>query len=205
MITKTLENNMVNVSGVVKGVPVFDHEVFGEYFFRLELDCCRASGTEDSVPVIISERLANIEELRPGALLTVNGQFRSYNKHEGGRNRLILFVFAQEAELGGNEDYCENDIKLEGYICKAPNHRITPLGRKITDVLLAVNRPYGKSDYIPCIVWGRNARYAGSLDVGSMIKVSGRIQSRKYIKKTDQGEEERVAHEVSVNSIEICL
>lgn len=205
MITKTLENNMANVSGAVKGAPEFDHEIFGERFFRLELDCCRASGTEDSVPVIISERLVNIEELRPGDFLNVNGQFRSYNKHEGGRSRLVLFVFAQEAELGGHEDYCENEIKLEGYICKAPNHRTTPLGREITDVLLAVNRPYGKSDYIPCIVWGRNARYASSFDVGSMIKAHGRIQSRKYIKKTDQGEEERVAYEVSVNNIELCL
>lgn len=205
MMTKMLENNIAKVSGEIKETPVFDHEMFGERFFRGELKCRRASGAEDIIPVIVSERLMDIDNLQPGYFLNVEGQFRSYNKQEGGKNKLILFVFAQQAGYGEAEDFCENEIELDGFLCKAPVHRKTPLGREITDLLLAVNRPYGKSDYIPCIVWGRNAQYASTLDVGSRVKISGRVQSRKYIKKTDEGEEERQAYEVSANRIELCL
>lgn len=205
MIIKMIENNIAKVSGEIKEMPVFDHELFGERFFKIELKCRRASGAEDIIPVMVSERLIDVDNLQPEDFLTVDGQFRSYNKHEDGRSRLILFVFAQEAKMGGNEEYCENEIELDGFICKAPNHRKTPLGREITDLLLAVNRPYGKSDYIPCIVWGRNAQYTSFLDVGSNVKVSGRIQSRKYIKRTEKGAEKRVAYEVSANRIELCV
>ena len=160
---------------------------------------------EDRIPLMVSERLVDVKESYRGKIVEVHGQFRSYNKHEESRNRLILSVFVREFAFVGEEGTLTkpNSIYLDGYICKPPVYRKTPLGREIADLLLAVNRPYGKSDYIPCICWGRNARYASAFEVGGHVLIWGRIQSREYIKRTGENEtEKRVAYEVSVSKLE---
>ena len=154
---------------------------------------------------MVSERLVDVKESYRGKIVEVHGQFRSYNKHEEGRNRLILSVFVREFAFVGEEGTLTkpNSIYLDGYICKPPVYRMTPLGREIADLLMAVNRPYGKSDYLPCICWGRNARYASAFEVGEHVQIIGRIQSRTYIKKlSDTLTEERTAYEVSVSKLE---
>ena len=165
------------------------------------------SDAYDIIPVMISERIIDVKEDYQGCRLEVKGQFRSYNKHEDEKNRLILSLFAREVrQMEEDEEYVKpNQIFLDGFICKKPIYRMTPLGREIADLLLAVNRAYGKSDYIPCICWGRNARFAGNLEVGSHIQLWGRIQSRQYQKKVGEDEvENRVAYEISVSKLE-CI
>ena len=165
----------------------------------------RLSNSEDQIPLMISERLLDVTQDYTGEYIMVNGQFRSYNRHEEQKNRLILSVFVREVEFISEEpDGAKtNSVLLDGYICKQPIYRKTPLGREIADLLLAVNRPYGKSDYIPCICWGRNARFADKFEVGSHIQIWGRIQSREYQKKIAEDQyEKRVAYEVSVSKLE---
>lgn len=167
----------------------------------------RLSNSMDRIPLMISERLIDVSRDYTGEFIMASGQFRSYNRHEEHKNRLVLSLFVREVafieeELDGAKT---NQIFLDGYICKLPVYRKTPLGREIADLLLAVNRPYGKSDYIPCICWGRNARFAASFEVGEHVQVIGRIQSREYIKKLSETEaEKRTAYEVSVSKLE-CL
>ena len=159
----------------------------------------------DIIPLMVSERLVDVTQNLTGRLVEVIGQFRSYNRHEGNRNKLILSIFVREWQLVDENPMSgkTNQIFLDGYICKAPVYRKTPLGREISDLLLAVNRPYGKSDYIPCIAWGRNARFASSFEVGGRIQIWGRVQSREYVKKIDEDETEKhIAYEVSVNKLE---
>ena len=166
----------------------------------------RLSGQEDILPLMVSERLLDVRRDYSGGTMEAIGQFRSYNRHEGIRNRLELSVFVREVRFMEEfTDYTKtNRISLDGYICKPPVYRRTPLGREIADILLAVNRPYGKSDYIPCIAWGRNARFAGGLEVGSHLQICGRVQSREYTKKVDEESvEKRVAYEVSVSKIDL--
>ena len=154
---------------------------------------------------MISERLVDVTQDYVGEYIEIHGQFRSYNRHEEQKNRLVLSVFVRELEFMDEEveNSKTNQIFLDGYICKAPVYRKTPLGREIADVLLAVNRPYGKSDYIPCICWGRNARYASAFEVGGHVLIWGRIQSREYMKRIGENEtEKRVAYEVSVSKLE---
>lgn len=204
--TKVLENNVVNLIGEIVSEKRYSHEVYGEKFYIYDLSIARLSGENDLIPLTISERLMNLDELNIGTKVTVEGQFRSYNKHEENKNRLILSVFVRSIDVLTEEDGNKNDnsIKLDGFICKKPNYRKTPLGREITDLLIAVNRPYGKSDYIPCIVWGRNARYTSDLEVSTHVTIYGRIQSRTYKKKISETEtEDRVAYEVSVSKIDI--
>lgn len=173
----------------------------------LEISVSRLSDSYDVIPVMVSERLINVEEPIEGRFLVVNGQFRSYNRHEENKNRLLLSVFAREVflydEAPDESEIKPNYIYLDGFVCKPPIYRKTPLGREIADLLLAVNRPYGKSDYIPCICWGRNARFAESFAVGGHIQLWGRIQSREYQKKLSETEfEKRIAYEVSVSKLE---
>lgn len=210
--TKIIENNQVTISGEIVSDFEFSHEVFGEKFYILELSVPRLSGTYDIIPLMVSERLIDITEDYKGYFMTATGQFRSYNRHEETKNRLVLSVFVCELTMTVSESLNEdeyavnnpNQIFLDGFICKQPIYRETPLGREIADVLLAVNRPYGKSDYIPCICWGRNARYAESFDVGEHVQIWGRIQSREYQKKISEGEtEKRVAYEVSISKMNI--
>ncbi|BCN29811.1 single-stranded DNA-binding protein [Anaeromicropila herbilytica] len=205
MTDKVFDNNQVSIAGEVVGDFIFSHDVFGEGFYILEVSVNRLSNSYDIIPLMVSERLMDIKKDYKGKNIEVTGQFRSYNRHEDNKNRLVLSVFVREVTVC-DEDYESskpNYIFLDGYICKQPIYRKTPLGREIADILLAVNRPYGKSDYIPCICWGRNARFAESFTVGGHIQVWGRIQSREYQKKvTDADFEKRVAYEVSVSKLE---
>ena len=185
---------------------VFSHEIFGEGFYMVDVNVPRLSESSDIIPLMVSERLLNVEDDYKGLNIMVQGQFRSYNRHEERKNRLVLSVFAREIEFVDEtpESSKTNQIYLDGYICKEPIYRKTPLGREIADLLLAVNRPYGKSDYIPCICWGRNARFASNFEVGSRCAIWGRIQSREYMKKLSEDQlERRVAYEVSVSKLEM--
>lgn len=205
MADKLFENNQVTIIGEVVSEFEFSHEVYGEGFYLVDVSVSRLSDSVDYIPLMVSERLIDVTQSYIGETIMVSGQFRSYNRHEEKKNRLILSVFVRELEFVDEieDDVKSNQIFLDGYICKEPIYRKTPLGREIADLLVAVNRSYGKSDYIPCICWGRNARYASSFEVGSHVEVYGRIQSREYIKKIAEDQtEKRVAYEVSVNKIE---
>lgn len=205
MADKLFENNQVTMIGEIVSEFEFSHEVYGEGFYLVDISVSRLSDSVDYIPLMVSERLVDVTQSYIGETISVSGQFRSYNRHEEKKNRLILSVFVRELEFVDEieDDIKSNQIYLDGYICKEPIYRKTPLGREIADLLVAVNRSYGKSDYIPCICWGRNARYASSFKVGSHVEVYGRIQSREYIKKIGEEQtEKRVAYEVSVNKIE---
>lgn len=205
MTDKLFENNQVTMMGEIVSAFQFSHEVFGEGFYMVELAVSRLSNYSDYIPLMVSERLIDTEQDYTGQFIRISGQFRSYNRHEEKKNRLVLSVFVRELEFLDEIDENEktNQIFLDGYICKPPVYRKTPLGREIADLLMAVNRPYGKSDYIPCICWGRNARYASAFEVGGHVLIWGRIQSREYIKRTGENEtEKRVAYEVSVSKLE---
>ncbi len=206
MTDKVIENNQVTVMGEIVSNFSFSHEIFGEGFYLVDMAVKRLSESYDVIPLMVSERLIDVNGDYKGMYVCVNGQFRSYNRHEERKNRLVLSVFAREIDFIEEleESAKTNQIYLDGYICKEPIYRKTPLGREIADVLLAVNRPYGKSDYIPCICWGRNARYANGFKVGERCAVWGRIQSREYMKKLSESEvEKRVAFEVSVSKLEL--
>ena len=216
MDTNYLENNYLTLVGKVTGEKKFSHEIYGESFYVFNLEIPRLSGNSDIIPITVSERLLKEETLQEGKKLLIKGQFRSYNSYENEKNRLILTVFAKDiVELEENEveeeeneivkkETITNEVVLVGYICKKPIYRQTPFGREISDLLLAVNRAYNKSDYIPCIAWGRTARFCQNLEVGSQVKVVGRVQSRTYEKKHEDGSvETRIEYEVSVGSLEV--
>lgn len=207
MSDKIIENNQVTIMGQVASEFEFSHEVFGEGFYIVEVLVKRLSNSCDRIPLMVSERLIDVTQDYTGEYIMASGQFRSYNRHEEQKNRLVLSVFVREISFMEEEPDGSktNSILLDGYICKEPIYRKTPLGREIADLLLAVNRPYGKSDYIPCICWGRNARYASGFEVGEHVQVLGRIQSREYVKKLSETKtEKRVAYEVSVSKLE-CM
>lgn len=206
MTDKVIENNQVTIMGEIVSGFSYSHEIFGEGFYMVDVKVQRLSDSFDVIPMMVSERLIDVSADYRGYFVEVNGQFRSYNRHEERKNRLVLSVFAREIVFVEEieESAKTNQIFLDGYICKVPIYRKTPLGREIADLLLAVNRPYGKSDYIPCICWGRNARFASGFEVGERCSVWGRIQSREYMKKIDEDQvEKRVAYEVSVSKLEI--
>ncbi|MCJ7856195.1 single-stranded DNA-binding protein [Lachnospiraceae bacterium NSJ-143] len=194
------ENNKIEIAGHIVSECAFSHKIYGEGFYNFDLAVKRLSGSEDIIPITVSERLFDSNDIVIGRNVKIDGQVRSYNSSQGTRSRLVISVFAREIFYESGEN--ENLIELNGFICRKPVYRTTPMGREIADILIAVNRAYNKSDYIPCIVWGRNARYAGKLEVGDNIRISGRIQSRKYQKKTETGTEERTAYEISVSKIE---
>ena len=206
MIDKLSETNTVTIVGEVHSPLEFSHEMFGEGFYRFEMKVPRLSEHTDILPITVSERLLVELNMNLGNVIKVEGQLRSYNKYVDGNNRLVLTIFARDmaACVSQEEIKNPNQIFLDGYICKKPVYRTTPFGREITDMLVAVNRPYNKSDYIPCIAWGRNARFSEKLKVGDHIKVWGRVQSREYQKKLS---EERIvaktAFEVSISKMEI--
>ena len=226
MDTNYLENNYLTLVGKVTSEKQFSHEIYGERFYSFDLLIPRLSGTSDVIPVTASERLFTDEMMVMGTKLLIKGQFRSYNSYENEKNKLILTVFAkdieklddveenQEAESEENEgteqkefarkDTITNEVVLVGYICKKPIYRQTPFGREIADILLAVNRAYNKSDYIPSIAWGRNARFCQNIEVGTEVKIVGRVQSRNYEKKLEDGSViKKVAYEVSIGSLEV--
>ena len=202
--SKTAENNLVSLSGIISEECVFSHEVYGEGFYIFKMEVMRLSDNEDILPITVSDRLLDVTSLKKGMNVCVKGQLRSYNHYSSKKNKLILTTFAREIIMEPDPGQNPNEIFLNGFVCKAPVYRTTPFGREISDLLIAVNRNYGKSDYIPCIAWGRNAKFAGSLDVGSNVELWGRIQSRVYQKRIDEEmTEERTAYEVSLSKIEL--
>ena len=203
-----LENNTVEIGGRLASEIELSHEVFDEKFYKFYIETNRLSDFSDKLPIIISERVTNLNELNEGDILHISGQFRSYNEPtETGKSRLVLSIFTKKIEKIEDESILTlNDATFVGYICKAPIYRKTPLGREIADLLVAVNRTYKKSDYIPCILWGRNAKYCENLEIGTMVKLNGRIQSRKYEKKQADGSiKEKIAYELSVSKFSIIL
>ncbi len=210
MNTNYLENNHLVLVGKVTSDKKFSHEIYGESFYIFDLEVPRLSGNSDIIPITISERLILEKELEIGDKVAIEGQFRSYNSYENEKNRLILTVFAKDIKYLSQEDEedskekVSNEVTLIGYICKKPIYRQTPFGREISDILLAVNRAYNKSDYIPAIAWGRNARFCQNIEVGTKVKITGRVQSRNYEKKFEDGTTQtRTAYEVSISSLEI--
>ena len=212
MDTNYSDNNHLVLVGKVTNEKRFSHETYGEKFYIFDMEVPRLSNTTDIIPVTASERIINDELLTIGNKLVIKGQFRSYNSYENERNKLILTVFAKdvltEEDLSEEEleeiNRTSNEVTLIGYICKPPIYRQTPFGREIADVLLAVNRAYNKSDYIPSIAWGRNARFCKNLPTGTEVKIVGRVQSRNYEKKYEDGTiENRVAYEVSIASLQV--
>ena len=215
MDTNYLENNYLTLVGKVTGEKKFSHEIYGEKFYTFNLSIPRLSGNADLIPITVSERIITDEMLSEGRKLLIKGQFRSYNSYQNEKNKLILTVFAkdiqeleeipeqEESEIVKKEE-TTNEVVLIGFVCKKPIYRQTPFGREIADLLLAVNRAYNKSDYIPTIAWGRNARFCQNIEVGTQVKIIGRVQSRQYEKKHEDGTvETKTAYEVSVCSLEV--
>lgn len=203
---QTTNNNQVTICGKIISTFKFSHQFYGLKFYMIYVQSERLSGAVDIIPVMVSEKLLDINEDIREMSVIVTGPFRSYNEHEGQKSKLVLSVYAREITfIDDSAEYDEsNQIFLDGYICQSPIYRTTPLGRQITDILIAVNRPYGKADYIPCICWGKDAMYASCLGVGNHIQIWGRIQSRNYLKVSPDGEsEEKTAYEVSAKKIEI--
>lgn len=197
------ENNLITLVGKIASDYKFSHEMYGESFYTFDLETSRLSDTLDILPITISERLIDTEFLT-GSIVEINGQIRSYNNIVDKKNHLILTVFAKEISLFDNSNKNPNQVLLNGFLCKVPVYRTTPFGREISDILLAVNRSYNKSDYIPCIAWGRNAKFTSNLKVGDNIKLSGRMQSRKYQKKLENGDLiEKIAYEISISKLEV--
>jgi single-stranded DNA-binding protein len=207
MVENILENNVVTISGNIISEAEYSHEVYGESFFSFGVEVPRLSKSSDKLVITISERLIDKSELQIGKTIEINGQFRSYNNYNNNSgSKLLLTIFARDINFIEKTDDTVflNQIFLNGFICKKPIYRTTPFGREIADILLAVNRHYNKSDYIPCITWGRNARYCEHMQIGDNIKIWGRIQSREYQKKLDNGEVfNRIAYEVSISKMEI--
>lgn len=209
MVDKVVDTNIVTIVGKITTEKEFSHEMYGEGFYVIDLEVPRLSDFVDILPVTISERLFVNIDLVPGKYVVVEGQLRSYNRYVNNSNRLLLTVFARDVYMPQDEEELNellkkpNEIFIDGYICKPPIYRTTPFGREITDLLVAVNRPYNKSDYIPCIAWGRNARFCEKLSVGDHIRLWGRVQSREYQKRLSNGEtESKTAFEVSVSKLE---
>ena len=210
MVTNYTENNYLNLIGTIISEKSFSHEIYGESFYLFNLEVPRLSDNSDVIPITISERLIANFDLSIGKKIVVEGQFRSYNSYENERNKLVLTVFAKDImdykvdEQENEKEIVSNEVTLNGYICKKPIYRQTPFGREIADLLLAVNRAYNKSDYIPCIAWGRNARFCENMEVGTEVRVVGRVQSRIYEKKFEDGtSEQRIAYEVSIANLEV--
>lgn len=203
MSYELMNNNVVTLSGSINEEPQYSHQMFGEGFYETFITVPRLSEQVDIIPITISERLLNDERMSEGLPVTVTGQLRSYNKLIDGKSRLLLTVFVRDI-LEYDEERNPNIIDINGFICKPPIYRTTPFKREICDILLAVNRAYNKSDYLPCIAWGRNARYVKDLPVGEKMNINGRIQSRNYQKMNEDGEMiTKVAYEVSINRISV--
>lgn len=208
MSDKFSKSNQVTIRGEIVSMFSYSHEAYGKKFYRVDMKLKRLSGADDVIPVMVSDKLVDISRDYTGMFVTVNGQYRSCNRNDGQKSRLILSVYAQELEIIWEEPDAadSNHIALEGYLCKQPIHRKTPLGHWITDIILAVTRPSGGSDYIPCICWGRKAALTAGLEIGSHIKIAGRIQSRGYIKKLTETEyEQRTAYEVCVKKLDVSM
>lgn len=201
-----LKNNLVEIGGKLASEIKLSHELYDEKFYKFYIETNRLSDSSDKLPVIISERIIDINTLNKGDIVHISGQFRSYNEPiDETKSKLVLSIFTKSIEKVEDSDILTlNDATFTGYICKAPIYRKTPLGREIADLLIAVNRTYKKSDYIPCILWGRNAKFCENVAVGTLVKLNGRIQSRSYEKKHEDGTvEEKIAYELSVSKFSL--
>lgn len=200
-----MKNNKATFSGEIIAEFEYSHEVLGEKFYTSVLSVRRKSGVSDNIPFMVSERLVDVAEVWTGQIVMLSGQIRSHNNRNGDKHKLVLFVFVREISLlDEREKYDSNNVVIDGYICKEPIYRRTPLGREITDVIFAVNRVYAKTDYVPSVFWGRSAKFISCLDVGTRVKAVGRLQSRDYIKKHEDGtEEKKTAYELSVSTFEV--
>lgn len=200
------ENNKISLVGEVISAPKLSHETHNEKFYTVKVDVKRLSGDIDTLEIIISEKLYDIEKIELGTRYYIEGEIRSYNYYvsETERRKLVINIFAKNLSIAEEtDDECLNNFELIGHICKKPIYRKTPFDREISDILLAVNRLYGKSDYLPCIAWGRNAKFASTLEIGDKIKITGRMQSRQYTKKLNDNEEEKkIAYEMSIITLE---
>lgn len=200
------ENNKISLVGEVISAPKLSHETHNEKFYTVKVDVKRLSGDIDTLEIIISEKLYDIEKIELGIRYYIEGEIRSYNYYvsETERRKLVINIFAKNLSIAEEtDDECLNNFELVGHICKKPIYRKTPFDREISDILLAVNRLYGKSDYLPCIAWGRNAKFASTLEIGDKIKITGRMQSRQYTKKINDNEEEKkIAYEMSIITLE---
>lgn len=193
--------NQITLRGTLSAPPVFSHENHGKQFFRLFLEVPRLSGAVDILPVIAEQSLLEGTQVCECGMLTVTGQIRSHNVRRDGRRHLMIFVFA--ASLQCEEGEPLNDVTVEGYLCREPVYRRTPLGREICDVMLAVPRAFQRADYLPCILWGRTALEASRCHTRDRIGITGRLQSRVYTKVTEEGSEERTAYEISALTAQI--
>jgi single-stranded DNA-binding protein len=203
MVDNVITSNKAYVEGKIASEPEFSHEMYGEGFYNIMVEVARLSEAADLLPVTVSERLIDGIDISVDRDVIIEGQLRSYNKYTDGGNRLILTIFARDISFNDEKTKNPNQIYLDGFICKRPVYRTTPFGREITDMLIAVNRPYNKSDYIPAIAWGRNARFSEKLNVGDHVRIWGRIQSREYQKKLGEGEViSKTAYEVSISKME---
>lgn len=200
------ENNKISLVGEVISAPKLSHETHNEKFYTVKVDVKRLSGDIDTLEIIISEKLYDIDKIELGIRYYIEGEIRSYNYYvsETERRKLVINIFAKNLSIAEEtDDECLNNFELVGHICKKPIYRKTPFDREISDILLAVNRLYGKSDYLPCIAWGRNAKFASTLEIGDKIKITGRMQSRQYTKKiSDNEEEKKIAYEMSIITLE---
>lgn len=208
MFDEHIKSNQVTIMGEIASPFTFSQKRYGTNFYIADVNVKRFSGAVDRLPVEVSDELVDVTMDYTGEFITVKGQYRSYNCHDGQKSRLILYVFAEELEIEVDWEEPDaskaNQVILSGYICKKPVYRETLLGRKITDIILAVNRPVRGTDYIPCIIWGKDAEISAGWEVGSHVRLTGRIQSRKYMKKLSEAEsEERTAYEVSVKKMEV--
>ncbi|MBR4515454.1 MAG: single-stranded DNA-binding protein [Lachnospiraceae bacterium] len=201
MNSDVIANNRAELAGTIISPFALSHELYGEKFYTTEVRAKRLSDSEDVIPIIVSERVLDVKKDYSGSYVHIEGQFRSYNEKHGAKTKLVLMLMAKKLEPF-EDGKLINNIFLDGFVCKKPIYRVTPLGKEIADVLLAVNRTHGKSDYIPCVCWGSNAKAAGEYAVGDRISINGRIQSRNYEKKTEDGSvENHVAYEVSVGKL----
>ncbi len=197
-----MENNFISLQGRVDGDIEYSHSVLDEEFYKFKLNVSRLSGVVDSLPVTVPKKLLENTQLADGDKISLTGQLRSYNKYQENRTRLILTAFAKSIEVEENGEENPNNVLLNGFVCKAPTYRKTPFGREITDVIIAVNRAFNRSDYIPTICWGKNAILCRDLPVGTNVIIKGRLQSREYTKRMGEEFETRTAYEVSVGEIE---
>ena len=198
-----MNNNRTYLCGTIETEPIFSHDIYGEGFFDFVLSVERLSGQCDLIPITISDRLLKSTKLEVGSVIAIKGQFRSYNKQLDNKSKLMLTVFVREL-VEPLENFSSNIIELGGFICKEPIYRTTPFKREICDILLAVNRAYNKSDYLPCIAWGRNARFVKGISIGDKVYVQGRIQSRDYQKKIDEETIiTKTAFEISISKISL--
>ena len=187
--------NQILLRGELDTLPAFSHESHGRRFYSFTLAVERLSGTMDLLHCVAAEELVQALDPSGGEMVELIGQVRSFNNRSGAGRRLVISAYAEQ--LRTCDDEPANEVILCGSICRQPIFRRTPLGREICDLMLAVNRPYRRADYLPCILWGHTAQHCANFPVGTTLQLTGRLQSRTYVKQLETGSEQRVAYEIS--------